>query len=168
MEFRALYGRVPANEIEFQFDYLDPADGALIQVIHTGSDDVKILGTLRGVPKGVLIGSVPKQKSKKPEIQRQLTPIAARLIALIFLCLSIGIFISTAMGNTEPFNEQLLVVLLGVGAFVTALGFFFGSRVLPPSQLSTQMTSNEPPKKAWRYIASARYVIQPRTQKRKS
>ena len=30
-----------------RFDYLDPQDGALIQIIHTGTDKVQVVGTLR-------------------------------------------------------------------------------------------------------------------------
>jgi hypothetical protein len=112
------------------------------------------LGTLRGIPKGVLIGSVPK---KKPEIQRQLTPVAARLIALVFLCLSIGIFIMAATVNIDPPSEWPVVAFMGVVAFVFALLAFFSSRVLPPGQLSTQMTSNEPKKRFWQW--RARYVF---------
>lgn len=37
------------NEAEFTFDYLDPKDGALVQLIHTGDDKVSVVGTLRGI-----------------------------------------------------------------------------------------------------------------------
>jgi hypothetical protein len=154
------------NDVECRFDYLDPGDGALIQLIHTGSDDVTVLGTLRGVPKGVLISSVPKKKPEKPEIRGQVTPLAARLIALVVFCFSIVIFIVAATGDVKPPSDLPFVVLFGIAVFVLAIGLFFGSRVLPPSQLSTQITSNEPPKKAWHYFTT--YEFQTRTEKEKS
>jgi hypothetical protein len=85
-----------SNEVECRFDYLDPSDGALIQLIHTGSDEIKVLGTLRGIPKGVLMRSVPKQK---PQIQSQLSPNAVKLIALVFIFVGICLLIPAVAGE---------------------------------------------------------------------
>ena len=56
------------NEVECGFDYLDPRDGVLVRLIHTGDEKVRVVGTLRGVPKGVWVSGVPK----KPEFERAL------------------------------------------------------------------------------------------------
>ena len=39
--------------ISCEFDFLDPGDGAVITVLHTGTD-VKVVGTIRSMPKGLL------------------------------------------------------------------------------------------------------------------
>jgi hypothetical protein len=146
------------NEAECRFDYFDPGDGVLIQLIHTGSDDVKVSGTLRGIPKGVLISSVPKKKPT-PEFQRQITPTGLRLLAVLFLCFSIALFVAAGTGHIDPPSSWPIVVLFGILIVVFSIGMFFSSRVLPPSQLSTQITSNEPPKKVWSYFASYKVRI---------
>lgn len=45
------------------FDYLDPQDGAIIEILHTARErSPQILGTIRGVPKGVIDwGRIPIQ-----------------------------------------------------------------------------------------------------------
>jgi hypothetical protein len=41
------------NIVKCSFDYLDPQDGVVIRVIHTGDTDITVTGTLRGIPKGL-------------------------------------------------------------------------------------------------------------------
>jgi hypothetical protein len=44
-----------SNVVVCSFDYLDPGDGVVIELLHTVDDRFpKIMGTIRGVPKGVL------------------------------------------------------------------------------------------------------------------
>jgi hypothetical protein len=134
--------RAVSNEIVCQFDYLDPGDGALIQIIHTGNDDIKVLGTLRGVPKGILkVASTPK---KKPEFQPQLSPFAARLLALLFLISGVALSVATLAGWIVPSNDTrrgaswfVWLPLIAVG-----IGFLWAGRYIPPSQLSPQMTAD--------------------------
>jgi hypothetical protein len=141
-----LLRRGTSNEVECRFDYFDPTDGALIQLIHTGSDEIKVLGTLRGIPKGVLMRSVPQQKV---QAQRQLSPSTHRLIALVFIVLGICFFIAAVSGKVRPPSDSTPVAMFSVGLMVVGLIFLLSIRSLPPSQLSTQMTSNEPKKSSW-------------------
>jgi hypothetical protein len=51
--FRAV-GAPDSTEIQLQFDFLDPGDGAVIEAIHTGPvNRPKLLGTVRGMPHGI-------------------------------------------------------------------------------------------------------------------
>jgi hypothetical protein len=40
------------NELIFHFDFLDPGDGAVIDMLHTGDRKVRLTGTIRGIPQG--------------------------------------------------------------------------------------------------------------------
>lgn len=53
-EFKVQKKVGPPNEVECTFDYLDPNDGVIVNVLHTGDENVKILGTIRQMPKGVM------------------------------------------------------------------------------------------------------------------
>lgn len=50
-----------SNEAECRFDYLDSGD-AVIQLIHTGDDKVMVTGTLRGIPKQIMVVGVSKNE----------------------------------------------------------------------------------------------------------
>ena len=65
-EFSAEKGAAAPNEVRCGFEWLDPADGALIQVFHSGETRLKVIGTLRGLPKGVLNGGRLARPQSKP------------------------------------------------------------------------------------------------------
>jgi hypothetical protein len=145
-----------SNEVECRFDYLDPSDGALIQLIHTGSNEIKVSGTLRGIPKGVLMRSVPQQKV---QVQRQLSPSALRLIALVFIVLGICFFIPAVSGKVRPPSDSTLVVMLSFASVFIGLILLLSSRSLPPSQLSTEITSNERKKSSWQIWTGGKGIL---------
>jgi hypothetical protein len=131
-----------SNEVECRFDYLDPGDGALIQLIHTGNETVSVTGTLRGMPKRVLnITPTPK---KKPEPQSQLSPFAARLMAVTFLIIGISLSIARLARLFSPDAAQLSSAF-SIVSIVFGLLFLLWGRYIPPNQLGTQI-SNYPPK----------------------
>jgi hypothetical protein len=54
-KFKAELNSSASNLVICSFDYLDPGDGVVIELLHTADDRFpKILGAIRGVPKGVL------------------------------------------------------------------------------------------------------------------
>lgn len=55
-----------ANRVLFEFDYLDPRDGAVVEILHTDEKRYpQLAGTIRGVPKGVVdLGRVPSQLTR--------------------------------------------------------------------------------------------------------
>jgi hypothetical protein len=136
------------NEIECRFDYLDPGDGALIQLIHTGTDKVQVSGSLRGLPKGVLIIGTPRKET--PQKQRELSPLATRLLALLFLFLGVALLAVTITGRVSPAEKWPIFALVGIMFTTLGLIFLLGVRYMPPRTLSTQITSNEPTKPFWR------------------
>lgn len=42
------------HQVRCDFSWLDPGDGALIQVLHSGEKGLLVEGTLKGIPKGVV------------------------------------------------------------------------------------------------------------------
>jgi hypothetical protein len=142
------------NEVEYRFDYLDPGDGALIQLIHTGSDIVKVLGTLRGVPKGILVGSVPKPKRQG---ERQLSAFGIKVMGVAFVCLGLALVALAIIGVAPSGKSSLPLAPIGALVILSGLGIFFTVRYMPPGRLSTQMTTNEPKKSVWQM--EAKYVF---------
>jgi hypothetical protein len=135
--------RPVSNEIACQFDYLDPGDGALIQIIHTGNDELKVVGTLRAVPKGILkVASTPKKKPQSP--QTQLSPFAARLLALLLLIGGVGLMVASLTGWIVFSDDPRRAVAWFVWTPLIAGGivFLWAGRYMPPSQLSTQITAD--------------------------
>jgi hypothetical protein len=136
-----------ANEVECRFDYLDPGDGALIQLIHTGNDIVKVLGTLRGVPKGILMGSAPK---RKPQNEYQMSTFGVKVIGLGFVGLGLALTVLITVGAVAPSAPFWTVAGVCLPTICCGLLIFFAVRYMPPTLLSTQMTSNEPKKRFWK------------------
>jgi hypothetical protein len=59
-KFTAVIDDNSQNRVILSFDYLDPQDGAVLELLHTDSvRDPAVKGTIRGVPKGFLIGDQP-------------------------------------------------------------------------------------------------------------
>jgi hypothetical protein len=54
-KFLALTAPGGPNRVLLQFDYLDPGDGAVVEVLHTGEKrHPDVLGTIRGIPRGIV------------------------------------------------------------------------------------------------------------------
>ncbi len=135
------------NQVECRFDYLEPDDGALIQLIHTGNDKVEIKGSLRGIPKGVsVVGNPYKEKQQE---QTRLSPRGSRRLALVFIVsgmLLIGYGTVVPLSNPEKGSEILDV---GLALMLVGLIIFGAMRRMPPAQLSTEITSNESKRSFW-------------------
>ncbi len=55
IKFQARTTQSALNQVQFLFDYLDPGDGAMVEILHTGEKRHPTLsGTIRGVPRGML------------------------------------------------------------------------------------------------------------------
>ncbi len=135
-DFACLNRPTAEGEVECRFDFLDPNDGVLIQIIHTGTNKLEVTGTLRGVPKGVL--RVPPPQKEKPKESRALSRFLAKLIGLasgfagllaIVGALRVGDWGLTVAGALLMTVGVLLLVSIGR---------------IPPSGLNPEITSNEP------------------------
>jgi hypothetical protein len=139
-----------ANEVECRFDYLDPGDGALMQLIHTGDDKVAVVGTLRGIAKSILVAG--KARRQVPQNDTSLSAGAAKLLAVGFtvagtVLLGLVWTDSISYGWSPPSS---LPEIAGIVFTVTGLLLLFTIRYIPPNRIGTQMTSNEPSKAFWR------------------
>ena len=96
------------NEVIYSFDYLDPGDGATIEILHTAQERYpKVQGTIRGVPKGVLDwGLIPPYRSSalKKEIFSSIFP------------LFFGIFL--IVSGPSFFPPLVKWVMVGLGIFL--------------------------------------------------
>ncbi len=137
------------NEVVCKFDFLDPRDGASIEIIHTGSDKLEVMGTLRGVPKKIKVIGVPKQE-EKTKSQSGGSPFVMRVLGLVVTMGGLSfVLMSLLRPQVEPNNRPLVI---GMGLLFGMLGFtlIWLARLMPPAQLSTQITTIEPKKPFWR------------------
>ncbi len=66
------------NEVIFSFDYLDPNDGAVFEIYHTGEEIIpKMKGTIKGLPKGISDWGIIKRAARKEEPIKIKNPILA-------------------------------------------------------------------------------------------
>lgn len=101
IDFKCLTVETKPNEVGIEFAFLDPADGAAIEVLHTSeARNVEVHGTIRGLPKGI----------------RNLGAIFGRRV------------IGSAMRRTMPrfMSPKVLGwVVVAIGAIFAAVGMFF-------------------------------------------
>jgi|SRR5215216_929179 len=123
------------NQVILTFDYLDPSDGALITVLHTGEKDVQILGTLRGLPRGLLdLGSIDFQK--RTRISRLMEKVSL-ISPLIMVALAISAFF-IALDYPLSYLWTKLTYIYSFGAFIVSAILLFIVRKSwrkPPKQL---------------------------------
>jgi hypothetical protein len=124
-DFRLEFSSDAPSSAVIIFDFLDPGDGALVDVVHTDArGSINITGTLRGLPKGLTdLGElvlVPKDPKK----------LRARRIKVTALFLAIGAFlmIGGLFGHTidKTLGTDLSVEALRhwMGAVITLMGAF--------------------------------------------
>jgi hypothetical protein len=78
--------RSGARTVEYRFDYLDPGDGALVEVLHTGGT-LEVRGTTRGVPRGVRNRGLLEWSSSSPR-RPTLLHVLILLIAGLGMCIA--------------------------------------------------------------------------------
>lgn len=131
-----------SNKIEILFDYLDPNDGGIIKVIHTGtnSSDINLLGTFKGSDKlkrinsglfniGVslvlslpIIGKLPNSKKEKR--------IMAKAFSWIVLGTGIGFGTAFFWSNVDLTN-RIVFSIMGVAYGSLGLFLVFNSKSMP-------------------------------------
>jgi hypothetical protein len=81
------------NEVVLRFDYLDPGDGAAIEILHSYKSDGAISGTIRGVPRGIVYwGIIPWQPRANFKFMRRYPTNSLDTCALIILGLALAIY----------------------------------------------------------------------------
>lgn len=79
--------RTGENTIRVGFDYIEPKDFVIIQVLHTGKDsnDIKVTGTVIGAKKPFIPNETTETTVEKSRIVRAFRSASPRLVTLIFL-----------------------------------------------------------------------------------
>jgi hypothetical protein len=139
-----------ANEVECQFDYLDPRDGAVVEVIHTGNEQINVVGTLRGIPKPIVVVGV---KREQPKETSTMSPTAARMLSIFALLLGCGIAAATVLrSDTLTTIDVIFSLFMGSASAFLGVVILFSLPRIPPVELSTQITSLETKKPFRRWI----------------
>lgn len=84
------------NEVIFTFDYLDPKDGAVFEIYHTGEEIIpKMKGTIKGLPEGIYDWGIIKTFRKGEPVKKIKNPILALVagFSAIILLLIFALFI---------------------------------------------------------------------------
>ena len=82
-----------ANEVICSFDWLDPNDGALLKILHTGEREPRIRGTIRGMPRGFIYAGWLDLPQPKEKIFDRITNRLPLLVMVAFLLLSLRMVI---------------------------------------------------------------------------
>ena len=134
--FTAIIDDNSQNRVLLNFDYLDPRDGAVVELLHTDSvRDPSVKGTIRGVPKGMLDwGSRPTFDSpfplllRLPKTSKLAKGLAAGLmvVGLVFIIFGVAApELLKHMDNSAPTPFALRLVLWTTGTIYAASGGFF-------------------------------------------
>jgi hypothetical protein len=141
------------NRVILNFDYLDPQDGAVVELLHTDSvRDPFVKGTIRGVPKGMLdrgSRSIPRGTLRIPNITKFTRGLTIGFVLVGLMCIAFALGASDRLlrlaDNREEPMFAIRLVLLVTGVIYTALGglFLFSFRRRYPKQL--RYTDDIPP-----------------------
>lgn len=129
----------------FTFDFLDPSDGAMIEILHTSEKrNPKLLGTVRGVPKGIMNwGDYSKEIYQffpsRISAVRRINKIMFLLMGLfglltILFALIPAELVTTLHDMTQSINPQETEWTFGTGKRIGLMlvGFLYG---IPPAML---------------------------------
>lgn len=116
------------NELRCGFDYLDPGDGASIEIWHTTElASPTCLGSIRGVPAGILNwGRLGEAYS---DVASHATIRVARALELLVIPMGMGFVVAGAFAHARPL--QLFYVGLGLLYVATGLANIFQKRRVP-------------------------------------
>ncbi len=107
-KFTATIANGRRNCVILSFDYLDPGDGAVVEILHTASDrHPAIKGTIRGVPKGMLDRASPFDWDDKTWTLGRLL-VATRRSTILIAMVGLGVLAIIA-GFIAP--DELLEVI---------------------------------------------------------
>lgn len=149
-DFKVILNQDSLNQVKFQFDYLNPQDGAVIEILHTGEhSDFQISGSIRGVSKDTKgYGKIPYERPVKKEKVRVKIKRGLSVLLIFFGCILIPNSI-LILGNRDIFSEVTISSNKTAGWFMISLGivysiigcyFFFSRRRRFPRNLSVEDT----------------------------
>lgn len=148
-KFVAMIDANRPNCVLLSLDYLDPQDGATIEILHTDSNRYPtVKGTIRGVPKGLIDRGriVPTRINLPPPTRfNQLPPLRrVRIFALTSLALGLILVLGGVLLHDKmplPANALKIVrwMLIGAGAIYIAfpVGLLWSVRRRFPAALHT-------------------------------
>jgi hypothetical protein len=132
------------NIVDFSFDYLEPGDGAVVEILHTDKELYpKIQGTIRGLRKGAKYsGYIPSYSGSRTISKYKLL---RRFYTVIFFFLSIDIFIMGLIMliiskakkpmsiEFSPFGSWFLIIISTLSIVLILLDLWLYRRRFPKS-----------------------------------
>ncbi|AZV43091.1 hypothetical protein [Peribacillus asahii] len=140
-KFNAYIDPGQRNKIILNFDYLDPNDGVLLQILHTDQVwDSKIKGSIKGMPKGVLSKGLLKEAYKIHESKKGLiTPYIVLYMDVIIILALLGAIIHFYKGYTNQGNSLIFTILVEttflIFLFKSSFDLFNVKKNAPPLRL---------------------------------
>lgn len=130
------------NEVHLHFSFLDPADGAVVEVLHTSEARYpKFVGTVRGLPDGLRnLGRIPRPRQMRKVIPLLGSPRKLGWLTTVlgFLFAGAGLFVpweKLAKVDAEGATSSLAIVGAGFLYALLGLTLIFLSRRRHPKAL---------------------------------
>ena len=141
--------QINKRTLEITFDFLDQNDGAIIEIFHTGTRNVKfnVVGTIKGVPSGISnMGQIEGDVLEPPSRQKTLEKIIMYCFSVLFLSLSIfllgssllkilGISKVTWIKPETKWYQFLGIIIIGLGSLIPPILLAPGMRKKVPKNL---------------------------------
>lgn len=130
-----------AAEINLTFEYLDSLQGAVIQVVHSGTkeNDLELRGAVKGIRSLAKVTGLQRPATSSRGIIFSYVFIAARIFGMLFY-LGFGVFFFFTVYPVS-LNNLLFVLLFGLGFIVSGLriakGLFVELSLRSPKGLNT-------------------------------
>jgi uncharacterized membrane protein YbaN (DUF454 family) len=119
------------NELECSFDYLDPNDGVIVSVLHTGNWRVNVVGDIQGIPSGPSDAGEP--------LESRLDPLFWLFITVMMSGLGLNLLYQVLKNwPNESIIGSLVGILLGMMSLSSAGFAFYANkpfREKPPKAL---------------------------------
>ena len=107
---------ISPNELSVNFEYIPPNEGILINITHTGDDNIDIIGSLK---EG---GKIRRKKIRRKYLKNSIDFIVVGFFTIILMMLEI---LSATYPNIDSIEETPIFFIFPVNAVILILFFMF-------------------------------------------
>lgn len=107
------------SQVRCDFEWFDPGDGALIEILHSGERELSVLGTLKGIPKGVenLGNLMWLQPKKRTSLFDVISVVGIAILFFLMLAFCVRAITAGIEMYSTDLRQGLVAMSLGVFGF---------------------------------------------------